>query len=69
MMEANMQLTTAVYVVIMLIVNKVFVKFTIMKLKYISTLLAEYSTFSIDMMFLLILQLKSSVVDFHVKSL
>ena len=54
-----MQLTTAVHVVIMLIANKVFVKFTIMKFKYISMLLAEYSTFRIDMM----LQLKSGVVD------
>ena len=30
-----MQLTAAVYVVVMLIVNEVFVKFTIMKLIYI----------------------------------
>jgi len=50
-----MQLTAAVYVVIMLIVNDVFVRFMIMKFKYIlTTLLVEYSTFRIYAIFLLI---------------
>ena len=49
-MEANLQLTATVYLVIMLIVNDVFVRFTIMKLKYILiiilTLFAENSSFT-----------------------
>jgi len=38
-MEANLQLTAEEYSVIMLIVNDIFVRFTIMKLKYIITTL------------------------------
>ena len=44
-MEANQLLTAAVYSVITLIVTDLFIRFTIMKLKYmITTLLVEYST-------------------------
>ena len=47
-MEASLQLIAPVYSVIMLILNDVFVKFTIMKLKYIlTTLRFEYSTIRI----------------------
>ena len=54
-MEANLQIKAAVYLVIMLIVNDVFVRFTIMKLKYIvSSLFIEYSSLRIYIMFLLI---------------
>ena len=54
-MEAKLQIKAAVYSVIMLIVNDVFVRFTVMKLKYIvSSLFIEYSSFRIYMMFLLI---------------
>ena len=44
---SDLQLTAAVYSVITLIVNGVFVRFMTMKLKYVLvTLLVEYSTFS-----------------------
>jgi len=47
-MEANLQLTAAVYSVIMLILIDIFVRFMFMKLKYIlTTLLVECSTFRI----------------------
>jgi len=43
-----LQQRAVVYLVIMLIVNDVFIKFTIMKLKYIlTTFLVEYSTFRV----------------------
>ena len=44
-METNLQLTAGVYSVMMLIVNKTFVRFMIVELKYIIIiLLVEYST-------------------------
>ena len=53
--DANLQLTAAVYSDIMLIVNDIFVKLMIMKIKYIlCTLLVEYSIFRIYLTFLLI---------------
>ena len=47
-----MQLTAAVHLVV-LVVNDVFIRFTIMKLKYIlTTLLVEYSILRINMIFM-----------------
>ena len=46
-MEANQQLTVVVYSIIMLAVNDVFVRYRIMKLKYILTpLFAKYNVFN-----------------------
>ena len=52
-----MQITVAVYSVNVLIINGVFVRFTMMKLKYILTLLpVDYSTFRIYVIFLILIE-------------
>ena len=52
-----MQITAAVYSVNVLIVNDVFVRFMMMKLKHILTLLpVEYSTFRIYVIFLILIK-------------
>ena len=56
-MQPNLQLIVAVYSIIILIVNDIFVKIAIavVKFKYVlTTSLVKYSTFGIYMMFLLI---------------
>jgi len=43
----------AVYLIIIIIANEIFVRFTIMKLKYnLTALFGEYSTFRIYVMFI-----------------